>query len=283
MANFLIDSLKNFKFSVDETINVFMLILIIMLITKIFVYKKWITEEQSVISSVVLVFLDVLLLYAGPDIMSKFLAAVQLLSNAGLIIISVIQKISPEKEIPGNAGSVTAQCIVQAIPDNTILLMKGDERTVLSIAYDEETKEYVCYESLCQLKNIKPVDLFEDAYADILVKDTYSYRNVFNQLTNNTEPKEEDYVLPFMWVSRIDKEENYEALAEFCHQCLLDDKDVLEENGVSEDAVSFVITKLVHDEDKKDLPADRIQYFKENLKSHRFYRTDITKRGGESQ
>lgn len=282
MANLSIDTLKNFKFSVDETINAFVLIIIIMLITKIFVDKKWITEEQSVISSVVIVFLDALLLYAGPDAMSRFLAGVQLFSNIGFIVTVVIQKIFPKKT-QNNTGSPSAQCIVQAIPDNTILFIKGDERTILSVAYDKKTKEYVCYENLCRLKNVKPVDLFEDAYADVLMKDAYSYRNVFNQLTNNTEPKEEDYVFTPVWVSRIDTDENSGALANFCRQRLLDNKDALEEAGVTENDVSFVITKPVSDVEEKDLSVDRLQYYKENFKSHRFYRTDITKKGGEDQ
>lgn len=283
MANFLIDSLKNFKLSVDETLNVFLLILLIMLITKIFIYKEWITEEQSVISSVVIVFLDALLLYAGPDAMSRFLAGVQLFSNIGFIIAATVQKIALKNEILDNGGTPSAQIIVQAIPDNTILLIKGDESTPLAIAYDKEAKKYVCYENLCRLKNINPVNLFEDAYADVLMEDTYSYRNMFNQLTNNTEPKEEDYVLTPTWVSRIDTDENSDALADFCHQCLLDNKDTLEEAGVTANDVNFVITKPVPDVEEKDLPVDRLQYYRENFKSHRFYRTDITKRGGEDQ
>lgn len=283
MANFLIDSIKNLKFSVDEAINVFILILLIMLITKIFIEKKWITEEQSVISSVAIAFLDALLLYAGPDAMSRFLATVQLLSNIGFIIAAAVQKTVLKKKILHNEGTRPAQIIVQAIPDNTVLLIKGDECTPLAIAYDKEAKKYVCYENLCRLKNINPVDLFEDAYADVLMEDTYSYRNVFNQLTNNTEPKEEDYVFIPTWVSRIDTDENSDALADFCYQCLLNDKDALEKAGVSMDAVNFVITKSVPDVDEIDLSADKIQYYKANFKTHRFYRTDITKRGGEDQ
>lgn len=76
MDKFLSNLPENLKFSINETISIFILILTIMLITKISIKKKWITEEQSVISSVVIVFLDALLLYAGPDVMSRFLAAV---------------------------------------------------------------------------------------------------------------------------------------------------------------------------------------------------------------
>ena len=92
MDKFLSNLPENLKFSINETISIFILILTIMLITKISIKKKWITEEQSVISSVVIVFLDALLLYAGPDVMSRFLAAVQLLPNIGFIILVTIQK-----------------------------------------------------------------------------------------------------------------------------------------------------------------------------------------------
>ena len=178
MDKFLSNLPENLKFSINETISIFILILTIMLITKISIKKKWITEEQSVISSVVIVFLDALLLYAGPDVMSRFLAAVQLLPNIGFIILVTIQKTVLKKKTLDNEGGTSAQIIVKAIPDNTILLIKGDERTPLTIAYDKESKKYVCYENLCRLKNINPVDLFEDAYADILIEDTYSYRKV---------------------------------------------------------------------------------------------------------
>lgn len=161
MDKFLSNLPENLKFSINETISIFILILTIMLITKISIKKKWITEEQSVISSVVIVFLDALLLYAGPDVMSRFLAAVQLLPNIGFIILVTIQKTVLKKKTLDNEGGTSAQIIVKAIPDNTILLIKGDERTPLTIAYDKESKKYVCYENLCRLKNINPVDLLK--------------------------------------------------------------------------------------------------------------------------
>ena len=134
-----------------------------------------------------------------------------------------------------------------------------------------------------KISAVIPISDFEDAYADILIEDTYSYREVFNQLTNNTEPKEEDYIFVPTWVSRIDTDENSDVLADFCHKCLLDDKDVLERAGVSADTVSFIITKPIQDVDEKDLSADKIRYYKANFKTHKFYRTDITKRGGKNQ
>ena len=54
MDKFLSNLPENLKFSINETISIFILILTIMLITKISIKKKWITEEQSVISSVVI-------------------------------------------------------------------------------------------------------------------------------------------------------------------------------------------------------------------------------------
>lgn len=282
MDKFLINLLKNFKLSVEETISVFILILVIMLITKIFIRKKWITEEQSVISSIVIVFLDTILLYAGSDAMAKFLATIQLLSNVGLIITIVIQRFFQNKKMEDNKEStsdqIVVQAIVQAIPDNTILFIKGDEQTILTIAYDKKAREYVCYENLYRLKNIKPADLFEAVYADVLIEDTYSYRNMFNKLTSNTEPKEEDYVFVSTWLSRIDKDENYNGLKDFCRQCLLDYKDLLK--GIKEADISIVITKSIPDEGEKVLTAERLQYFKANFKSHNFYRTDITKKKG---
>ncbi len=61
------------------------------------------------------------------------------------------------------------------------------------------------------------------------------------------------------------------------------DKDVLERAGVSADTVSFIITKPIQDVDEKDLSADKIRYYKANFKTHKFYRTDITPRGGKNQ
>ena len=107
MDKFLINLLKNFKLSAEETISVFILILVIMLITKIFIRKKWITEEQSVISSIVIVFLDTILLYAGSDAMAKFLATIQLLSNVGLIITIVIQRFFQNKKMEDNKESTS--------------------------------------------------------------------------------------------------------------------------------------------------------------------------------
>lgn len=104
MDKFLSNLPENLKFSINETISIFILILTIMLITKISIKKKWITEEQSVISSVVIVFLDALLLYAGPDVMSRFLAAVQLLPNIGFIILVTIQKTVLKKKTLDNEG-----------------------------------------------------------------------------------------------------------------------------------------------------------------------------------
>ncbi len=244
------------------------LIILLTLITRVFVHQGWVNSYQTTITDIIVALLDGFVLIASDDTFIKIVIVLQLLTTLLSIGTDIAHYFTMKK-----ISNMEFPIPVTSAPDNTVVFAHIDLLSWYFIAYDKEKQKYVAYKNFDVIDNVEPEELFGMLYNDILQKDTYDYRTMYNLITSNKKPEEKDFEMYPIWWSNIEsqnfQEERFE-ISEKVFEKAMDDLGELSSVCGRAKISYFAPDKIGHitlsSDDKKELLSlDKNNIYRTNL------------------
>lgn len=273
MDNALLTNMfENFHLTDNETMSILWLIILLTLITRVFVHKGWVNSYQTTITDIIVALLDGFVLIASDDTFIKIVIVLQLLTTLLSIGTDIAHYFTMKK-----ISNMELPIPVTSVPDNTVVFAHTDLLSWYFIAYDKEKQKYVAYKNFDVIDNVEPEELFGMLYNDVLQKDTYDYRTMYNLITSNKKPEEKDFEMYPIWWSNMESQNFQEErieIAEKVFEKAMDDLGELSSICGRAKISYFTPDKIGHitlsSDDKKELLS---------LDKNNIYRTNLHKEG----